>query len=135
MWWSFVLKVHEAGPGMREMLSPTSALAGMGLDNSVALITDGRFSGATRGASIGHVCPEAAVGGPLAYVREGDRVRIDIPARRIDLLVSAEELASRNPAPRPDRGLKGVLARYQQQVDASNCGARMLLPRKEGEKS
>ncbi|NLK89237.1 MAG: dihydroxy-acid dehydratase [Clostridiaceae bacterium] len=125
----------QGGPGMREMLSPTSALAGMGLDNSVALITDGRFSGATRGASIGHVCPEAAVGGPLAYVREGDRIRIDIPARRIDLLVSAEELAARQPAPRPDRGLKGVLARYQQQVDASSFGARMLLPRKGEDKS
>ena len=83
---------------MREMLTPTSALAGMGLDNSVALITDGRFSGASRGASIGHVCPEAADGGLIAYVQEGDRIRIDIPARTIDLLVSEAELATRRAA-------------------------------------
>lgn len=116
----------QGGPGMREMLTPTSALAGMGLDNSVALITDGRFSGASRGASIGHVCPEAAVGGPMAYVREGDQIKIDIPARSIELLVSAEEMASREPAPRPDRGLTGVLARYQKQVDISSRGARII---------
>ena len=95
----------QGGPGMREMLTPTSALAGMGLDSQVALITDGRFSGATRGASIGHVCPEAAVGGPLAYVREGDQIRIDIPARTIDVLVPDDELAARTPAARPDRDL------------------------------
>jgi len=117
----------QGGPGMREMLTPTSALAGMGLDNTVALITDGRFSGATRGASIGHVCPEAATGGPLAYVHEGDRIRIDIPARRIELLVSDDELAAREPAPRPDRGLTGILARYERQVDASSRGARMIV--------
>ena len=75
----------KGGPGMREMLTPTSALAGMGLDHCVALMTDGRFSGATRGASIGHVCPEAAVGGPIALIREGDRIRIDIPARSINV--------------------------------------------------
>ena len=102
---------------MREMLSPTSALAGMGLDNSVALITDGRFSGATRGASIGHVCPEAATGGPIAYVREGDRIRIDIPAHKLELLITPEELAAREPAPRPDRNLTGILERYECQVD------------------
>jgi dihydroxy-acid dehydratase len=117
----------QGGPGMREMLTPTSALAGMGLDNTVALITDGRFSGATRGASIGHVCPEAATGGPLAYVHEGDRIRIDIPARKIELLVSADELAAREPAQKPDRGLTGILARYERQVDASSRGARMIV--------
>jgi dihydroxy-acid dehydratase len=116
----------QGGPGMREMLSPTASLAGMGLDNAVALITDGRFSGATRGASIGHACPEAAVGGPMAYVRENDRIRIDIPARRVDLLVSEEELASREPVPAPDRNLKGVLKRYQKNVDISSCGARII---------
>lgn len=115
----------KGGPGMREMLTPTSALAGMGLDNSVALITDGRFSGASRGASIGHVCPEAAVGGLIAYVQEGDRIRIDIPARTIELLVDAAELAQRQPAPQPDRNLRGVLNRYQSQVIASSAGARL----------
>jgi len=115
----------QGGPGMREMLTPTAALAGMGLDNSVALITDGRFSGATRGASIGHVCPEAAVGGLLAYVQEGDRIRIDIPARQIELLVSETILARREPAATPDRKLQGVLKRYQKNVAASNEGARI----------
>ncbi len=118
----------QGGPGMREMLTPTSALAGMGLDSSVALITDGRFSGATRGASIGHVCPEAAVGGPLAFVREGDQIQIDIPGHSIRLLVDAAKLASREPAPRPDRGLRGILQRYEQQVAASNEGARLIPP-------
>ncbi|HBP38371.1 MAG TPA: dihydroxy-acid dehydratase, partial [Clostridiales bacterium] len=121
----------QGGPGMREMLTPTSALAGMGLDNQVALITDGRFSGATRGSSIGHVCPEAAVGGPLALVRESDQILIDIPARRIELLVPAEELAAREPAPKPDRGLRGVLARYERQVGASSQGAGLIDPSKE----
>lgn len=116
----------RGGPGMREMLTPTSALAGMGLDHCVALITDGRFSGATRGSSIGHVCPEAAVGGPIARVREGDRIRIDIPARTIDVLVPEEEWSQRHPEQAPDRKLTGVLARYVQQVDASSRGARLL---------
>ena len=80
---------------MREMLSPTSSIAGMGLDKEVALLTDGRFSGATRGASIGHVTPEAAAGGPIGLIREGDRIRIDIPAKRLDLLISEEEKARR----------------------------------------
>lgn len=115
----------KGGPGMREMLSPTSALAGMGLDNCVALITDGRFSGASRGASIGHVSPEAANGGLIAYVQEGDRIRIDIPARSMELLVPAEELARRQPAPQPDRQLRGVLKRYQSQVVDSSLGARL----------
>lgn len=91
----------RGGPGMREMLTPTSALAGMGLDGSVALLTDGRFSGATRGASVGHISPEAAAGGPLALLHEGDRVKIDIPARRIDVLLPPEELAARVPASQP----------------------------------
>jgi len=123
----------KGGPGMREMLTPTSALAGMGLDNSVALITDGRFSGASRGASIGHVCPEAADGGLIGYVQEGDRIRIDIPARTIELLVSDEELARRQPAPQPDRNLRGVLNRYQSQVIASSVGARLRRNGKEDE--
>jgi dihydroxy-acid dehydratase len=80
---------------MREMLTPTSAIAGMGLDRDVALITDGRFSGGTRGAAIGHVSPEAASGGPVAVVREGDTIAIDIPARRLDIQVSTQELAER----------------------------------------
>ena len=83
----------QGGPGMREMLTPTSAIAGMGLDKEVALLTDGRFSGATRGASIGHVSPEAAEGGPIALVEEGDRIRIDIPGCRLDLLVSGKTAA------------------------------------------
>ena len=115
----------RGGPGMREMLTPTSALAGMGLDKSVALITDGRFSGATRGSSVGHIAPEAAMGGLLAYVHEGDRIRIDIPSRSISLLVEEAELKTRQPAPKPDRQLKGVLARYEPQVASSAEGARM----------
>ncbi len=115
----------RGGPGMREMLTPTSALAGMGLDTSVALLTDGRFSGASRGSSIGHMAPEAAVGGPLAYVQEGDRIRVDIPGRRVDLLVEASVLQKREPAECPDRQLKGVLARYERQVAPSCKGARM----------
>jgi dihydroxy-acid dehydratase len=95
----------RGGPGMREMLSPTSAIAGIGLDREVALITDGRFSGASRGASIGHVAPEAAVGGPIGIVREGDRIRVDIPGKTLDLLINAEEwekrMAEFHPAARP----------------------------------
>lgn len=118
----------RGGPGMREMLTPTSAVAGMGLDKSVALITDGRFSGATRGASIGHVCPEAAVGGPLALVQEGDRISIDIPARRIDLLVEDSVLKARKPAAVPARKLTGILARYEQLADSAAHGASMNRP-------
>ena len=95
----------RGGPGMREMLSPTSAIAGIGLDREVALITDGRFSGASRGASIGHVAPEAAVGGPIGIVREGDRIRVDIPGKTLDLLINAKEwkkrMAEFHPAARP----------------------------------
>ena len=115
----------KGGPGMREMLNPTSALAGMGLDKSVALITDGRFSGASRGASIGHVSPEAAVGGEIALVQEGDRISIDIPAGRLELLVSGEELERRRAqwkAPAP-KVTEGWLARYARLVSRANTGA------------
>ena len=118
----------QGGPGMREMLTPTSALAGMGLDSKVALLTDGRFSGATRGASIGHVSPEAAIGGPLAFVREGDPIRVDITSRKLDVLIPAEELAAREAARRPDRGLSGILARYANTVAPSHEGARVQGP-------
>ncbi len=115
----------QGGPGMREMLSPTSAIAGMGLDRTVALVTDGRFSGASRGASIGHVSPEAASGGPLALVKEGDLIQIDIPARRLDLLVDPEELAKRKAAWRPPapKVTHGYLARYAKLVKSANTGA------------
>ena len=115
----------RGGPGMREMLNPTSALAGMGLDKSVALITDGRFSGASRGASIGHVSPEAAVGGEIALVQEGDRISIDIPAGRLELLVSGEEMERRRAqwkAPAP-KVTEGWLARYARLVSSANTGA------------
>jgi dihydroxy-acid dehydratase len=110
---------------MREMLSPTSAIAGMGLDREVALLTDGRFSGASRGASIGHISPEAAEGGPIALVREGDRIRIDIPGYRLDLLVPEEELARRRQEWRPPQPkiTTGYLARYAKQVKSANTGA------------
>lgn len=85
----------KGGPGMREMLTPTSAIAGMGLDKDVALITDGRFSGGTRGAAIGHVSPEAQEGGPIAYVKDGDKIQIDIPNRKIELLIDDQELENR----------------------------------------
>lgn len=115
----------KGGPGMREMLNPTSAIAGMGLGASVALITDGRFSGASRGASIGHVSPEAAVGGPIALVEEGDRIRIDIPNNRLEVLVSDEEMAARKAKwqPREPRVTTGYLARYAKMVTSGNRGA------------
>ena len=115
----------KGGPGMREMLNPTSATAGMGLGSTVALITDGRFSGASRGASIGHVSPEAAVGGPIALVEEGDRIRIDIPANRLEVLVSDEEMAARKAGwqPRDPRVTTGYLARYAKMVTSGNRGA------------
>lgn len=115
----------KGGPGMREMLNPTSAIAGMGLGSSVALITDGRFSGASRGASIGHVSPEAAVGGPIALVEEGDRIRIDIPANKLELIVSEEELEKRKAAwkPRTPKITTGYLARYASMVTSGNRGA------------
>lgn len=115
----------KGGPGMREMLNPTSAIAGMGLGASVALITDGRFSGASRGASIGHVSPEAAVGGPIALVEEGDRIRIDIPNNRLEVLVSDEEMAARKARwqPREPRVTTGYLTRYAKMVTSGNRGA------------
>ncbi len=115
----------KGGPGMREMLNPTSAIAGMGLGSSVALITDGRFSGASRGASIGHVSPEAAVGGPIALVEEGDRIQIDIPNNKLDLKVSEEELERRRAAwkPREPKVTSGYLARYASMVTSGNRGA------------
>ncbi len=111
----------KGGPGMREMLNPTSAIMGRGLGSSVALITDGRFSGATRGACIGHVCPEAAVGGPIALVEDGDIIEIDIPANTIKLIVSDEELAKRRAEwqPREPKITTGYLARYAKLVSCS----------------
>ena len=113
------------GPGMREMLSPTSAIAGMGLDADVALITDGRFSGATRGAAIGHVSPEAAVGGPIALIEEGDIIKIDIPANTINVDLSDEELQMRAAKwqPREPKIKTGYLARYAKMVTSGNRGA------------
>ena len=115
----------KGGPGMREMLNPTSAIAGMGLGSSVALITDGRFSGASRGASIGHVSPEAAVGGPIALVEEGDIIRINIPENTLDFVISDEELAARKAKwqPREPKIKTGYLARYAKMVTSGNRGA------------
>ena len=115
----------KGGPGMREMLNPTSAIAGMGLGSSVALITDGRFSGASRGASIGHVSPEAAVGGPIALVKEGDIISIDIPNMKLDVKVSDEEMAARREKwqPREPKVTSGYLARYREMVTSGNRGA------------
>ena len=113
------------GPGMREMLSPTSAIAGMGLDKEVALVTDGRFSGATRGAAIGHISPEACNGGPIAFVREGDTITIDIPNFRLDVDISQEELERRKAQTdyRRQKELKGYLARYARRVSSADKGA------------
>lgn len=115
----------KGGPGMREMLNPTSAIMGMGLGSTVALITDGRFSGATRGAAIGHVSPEAAVGGPIAMVRDGDIISIDIPANKIELKISDEELNKRTSEwkPREPKIKTGYLARYASLVTSGNRGA------------
>ncbi|CDE43501.1 dihydroxy-acid dehydratase [Clostridium sp. CAG:411] len=114
----------KGGPGMREMLNPTSAIAGMGLGSSVALITDGRFSGASRGASIGHVSPEAAVGGPIALVEEGDIISIDIPGLSLNVKVSDEELAKRKEKWQPkEKEVTGYLARYAHMVTSGNRGA------------
>ena len=120
----------KGGPGMREMLNPTSAIAGMGLGSSVALITDGRFSGASRGASIGHVSPEAAVGGPIALVEEGDIISIDIPGLKLELKVSDEELAARKAKwqPREPKVTTGYLKRYASMVTSGNRGAVLKTP-------
>ena len=118
----------KGGPGMREMLNPTSEIAGMGLGSTVALITDGRFSGASRGASIGHVSPEAAVGGPIALVEEGDIIKINIPENRLELAVSDEELARRKAGwtPREPKVKTGYLARYASMVTSGNRGAILV---------
>ena len=118
----------KGGPGMREMLNPTSEIAGMGLGSTVALITDGRFSGASRGASIGHVSPDAAVGGPIALVEEGDIIKINIPENRLELAVSDEELARRkaNWTPREPKVKTGYLARYASMVTSGNRGAILV---------
>ena len=115
----------KGGPGMREMLNPTSAIAGMGLGSSVALITDGRFSGASRGASIGHVSPEAAVGGPIAFVEEGDIIKINIPENTLNVDISEEEMAARKAKwqPREPKITTGYLARYASMVTSGNTGA------------
>ena len=122
----------KGGPGMREMLNPTSAIAGMGLGSSVALITDGRFSGASRGASIGHVSPEAAVGGPIALIEEGDIIKIDIPANTINVDLSDEVLKERAAKwqPKEPKIKTGYLARYAAQVTSGNTGAILKSPEK-----
>ena len=118
----------KGGPGMREMLSPTSAICGMGLDKDVALITDGRFSGATRGAAIGHVSPEAVEGGPIAFVQDGDIISIDIDKCQINFKVSEEELAKRkeNWTPLEPKVKTGYLRRYLKMVSSAIQGAVML---------
>jgi dihydroxy-acid dehydratase len=115
----------KAGPGMREMLTPTSAIAGMGLDKEVALLTDGRFSGGTRGSAIGHISPEAADGGPIAFIQEGDRIRIDVPNKTLTLLVDEAELAKRKESWRPpEPKIKhGYAARYSRMVSSGSTGA------------
>ena len=120
----------KGGPGMREMLNPTSAIAGMGLGSSVALITDGRFSGASRGASIGHVSPEAAVGGPIALVEEGDIISIDIPGLKLEVKVPDEVLAERRAKwqPREPKVTTGYLSRYRELVTSGNRGAVLEIP-------
>lgn len=119
----------KGGPGMREMLNPTSAIAGMGLGSSVALITDGRFSGASRGASIGHVSPEAAVGGPIAFVEEGDIIKINIPENTLNVAISDEEMEARKAKwqPREPKITTGYLARYASMVTSGNTGAILKI--------
>ena len=113
------------GPGMREMLSPTSAIAGMGLDKQVALVTDGRFSGATRGAAIGHISPEAQSGGNIAYVKEGDMISINIPEYKLDLDISDDELEARKNemSINPTKKLGGYIGRYMRYVSSAEKGA------------
>jgi dihydroxy-acid dehydratase len=113
------------GPGMQEMLTPTAAIAGMGLDAHVALITDGRFSGGSRGASIGHVSLEAMQGGPIAIVQEGDRISIDIPAKKINLILSDQEIKDRLAgwSPPKPKITRGYMARYARMVSSGSKGA------------
>ena len=114
----------KGGPGMREMLGPTSAIVGVGRDRDVALLTDGRFSGGSRGAAIGHISPEAAEGGPIAVVREGDPIEIDIPRKRLHLLISNKELRKRLSQWKPvKKELRGYLKRYARLVQSANTGA------------
>jgi dihydroxy-acid dehydratase len=115
----------KGGPGMREMLAPTSVIAGMGLDTTVSLLTDGRFSGGTRGAAIGHISPEAAEGGPIGLIKEGDTIAIDIPGKKITLKISPEEMKKRQKAfkPRPPAIKSGYLARYARLVTSASTGA------------
>jgi dihydroxy-acid dehydratase len=122
----------KGGPGMREMLNPTSAIMGMGLGSSVALITDGRFSGASRGASIGHVSPEAAVGGNIALVEDGDIIQIDINANTLNFVISDEELNARRAKwqPRQPKITTGYLARYTAMVTSGNRGAILEIPKR-----
>ncbi len=117
----------KGGPGMREMLAPTSAIVGIGRDRDVALLTDGRFSGGSRGAAIGHISPEAAEGGPIAVVQDGDRIEIDIPGKKLNLLVSDEEIKKRlsNWKP-PSKELKGYLKRYARLVQSAHTGATLI---------
>jgi dihydroxy-acid dehydratase len=119
----------KGGPGMREMHQITSILVGMGLDECCGLVTDGRFSGSTRGPCIGHISPEAAEGGPIALVRDGDLIEYDIPNRRLDLRVPPEELARRRAAWRPPtRQLRGILARYAWLAESASKGAVLREP-------
>jgi dihydroxy-acid dehydratase len=120
----------KGGPGMREMLAPTAAIAGMGLSESVSLVTDGRFSGGTRGACIGHVSPEAAEGGPIAVIKDGDQVLIDIPRRKLELLITSDELKRRLASfrPPPPRTKHGYLGLYSRTVSSAADGAVRRLP-------
>jgi dihydroxy-acid dehydratase len=121
----------KGGPGMREMLFATAAIVSMGLDGDTALVTDGRFSGATRGAAIGHVSPEAMAGGPIAVVQEGDQIEIDIPRRSLKVLLPDEEIARRLAgwsAPPLKREVKPYLRRYSAQVSSASTGAVLKLP-------
>jgi dihydroxy-acid dehydratase len=114
----------KGGPGMREMLAPTSAIVGVGRDRDVALLTDGRFSGGSRGAAIGHISPEAAEGGPIAVVRNGDQIEIDIPGKKLNLLISNDEMKERlSKWKPPKKKLKGYLKRYARLVTSANTGA------------
>ncbi|KJU82351.1 Dihydroxy-acid and 6-phosphogluconate dehydratase [Candidatus Magnetobacterium bavaricum] len=117
----------KGGPGMREMLSCTAAIAGMGLSDSVALVTDGRFSGGTRGPCVGHISPEAMEGGVIAIVQDGDRIRIDIPQRKLDLLVAQDEIGTRfkDWQPQPPKITTGYLSRYAKMVTSAATGAIM----------